>query len=867
MTDVVKQTDTVTLTIDGVEVTAPKGALLIRVAEQLGTEIPRFCDHPLLAPAGACRQCLVEVEGQRKPVASCTQTVADGMVVRTQLTSSVAKKAQEGVMELLLLNHPLDCPMCDKGGECPLQNQAMSTGRADSRFHEHKREYPKPLPISTQVLLDRERCVLCQRCTRFSDEIAGDKFIDLMGRSSAEEINIYRDEDYGVGADTGCGGSASAGTGCACHAGSASAGTGCACHAGSASADAPAVSGDVPFNSYFSGNTVQICPVGALTGTQYRFRARPFDLVSSPSVCEHCSAGCAQRTDWRRGKVLRRLAGDDPAVNEEWNCDKGRWGFQYARAFDRLTTPLVRDEQTGELREAAWSEALAVAAEGLRAARDGGRGTAVLTGGRLTVEDAYAYAKFARVALNTNDIDFRARPVSREETDFLASSVAGVTDVTYADVEKAPAVVLVGLEPEEECPILFLRLRKAYLKKKLTVYALAPFATRGLEKLGAKLARVVPGEEATVLAEHATVAEALSAEGAILIVGERLASVPGGLSAAADVARRTGARLAWVPRRAGDRGAVDAGCLPNLLPGGRLVNEPAGRAELGEAWDIAAGVIPSQAGRDTDGILAAAAGGQLGALVVAGVDPADLADPRLAEAALDEVPFLVSLELRMSAVARRADVVFPVAPVAEKAGSFLDWEGRLRTFEAVLHTAAMTDGRVLDALAAQLDVQLGTGDVLSVRRELGALPRTRTDRPAAPSVEPAAVREPGAGEAVLATWHQLIDLGSLIDGDEYLAGTARPPVVRLGKGTAEALGVADGDPVTVGTDRGALTLPVEITEMPDGVVWLPTNSPGSTVRRSLGATSGAVVRISAAAVAADVADRPGPLLNAGGVQQ
>ncbi|GLZ56914.1 MULTISPECIES: NADH-quinone oxidoreductase subunit G [Micromonospora] len=806
MTDVAKQTDTVTLTIDGVQVTAPKGALLIRVAEQMGTEIPRFCDHPLLAPAGACRQCLVEVEGQRKPVASCTQTVADGMVVRTQITSPVAKKAQEGVMELLLLNHPLDCPMCDKGGECPLQNQAMSTGRTDSRFHEHKREYEKPMAISSQVLLDRERCVLCQRCTRFSEEIAGDKFIDLMGRSSAEEINIYRDDAYG--------------------------------------AESGEDSGDVPFNSYFSGNTVQICPVGALTGAQYRFRARPFDLVSSPSVCEHCSAGCGQRTDWRRGKVLRRLAGDEPEVNEEWNCDKGRWGFQYTRAADRLTTPLVRDEQTGELREASWSEALTVAAEGLHTARESGQGTAVLTGGRLTVEDAYAYAKFARVALNTNDIDFRARPVSREEADFLASSVAGVTDVTYTDVENAPAVVLVGLEPEEECPILFLRLRKAYLKKTLTVYALAPFATRGLEKLGAKLARVVPGEEASVLAEHATVSEALSAPGAILIVGERLATVPGGLSAAADVARRTGAKLAWVPRRAGDRGAVDAGCLPNLLPGGRLVTEPAARAELGEAWDIPAGVIPSQAGRDTDAILSAAANGQLGALVVGGVDPADLADPRLAESALDAVPFLVSLELRASAVTRRANVVLPVAPVAEKAGSFLDWEGRLRPFEAVLNTTAMTDGRVLDALAALLDVRLGTADVLSVRRELGTLPATRMSRPAAPSVAPGRVPQPNAGEAVLATWHQLVDLGTLTEGDENLAGTARPPVVRLGKGTAEALGVVDGDAVTVGTDRGALTLPAELTEMPDGVVWLPTNSPGSTVRRSLGATSGAVVRIS-----------------------
>ncbi|MFD1326229.1 NADH-quinone oxidoreductase subunit G, partial [Micromonospora sonneratiae] len=535
MTEVVKATETVTLTIDGVEVTAPKGALLIRVAEQLGTEIPRFCDHPLLAPAGACRQCLVEVEGQRKPVASCTQTVAEGMVVRTQLTSEVAKKAQAGVMELLLINHPLDCPMCDKGGECPLQNQAMSTGRAESRFHEHKREYEKPVNISSQVLLDRERCVLCQRCTRFSEEIAGDKFIDLMGRSSGEQINIYRDEEYG---------------------------------------GEEGDPGDVPFNSYFSGNTVQICPVGALTGAQYRFRARPFDLVSTPSVCEHCSAGCAMRTDHRRNKVLRRLAGDDPAVNEEWNCDKGRWGFQYTQANDRITTPLVRDAKTGELREAPWSEALSVAAEGLRAARDGGNGAAVLTGGRLTVEDAYAYAKFARIALNTNDVDFRARPISAEETSFLASDVAGTAGVTYTDVENAPAVVIVGLEPEEECPILFLRLRKAYGKRKLAVHAVAPYLTRGFGKIGARLTTAVPGDEARVLAEDTTINEALRAEGAILLVGERLASVPGGLSAAAELARRTGAKLAWVPRRAGDRGAIDAGCLPNLLAGGGPVTDP-----------------------------------------------------------------------------------------------------------------------------------------------------------------------------------------------------------------------------------------------------------------------------------------------------
>ncbi|MFY1697306.1 NADH-quinone oxidoreductase subunit G [Solwaraspora sp. WMMA2101] len=819
MSDVAKTTETVTLTIDGVEVTAPKGALLIRVAEKLGIEIPRFCDHPLLAPAGACRQCLVDVEGQRKPVASCTQTVAEGMVVRTQLTSEVAKKAQQGVMELLLVNHPLDCPMCDKGGECPLQNQAMSTGRPDSRFHEHKREYPKPVEISSQVLLDRERCVLCQRCTRFSEEIAGDTFIDLMDRSSGEQINVYRDEAFGA----------------------------------DPAVDGEAGAGDEPFNSYFSGNTVQICPVGALTGAQYRFRARPFDLVSTPSVCEHCSAGCAQRTDHRRGKVMRRLAGDDPAVNEEWNCDKGRWGFRYATATDRLTTPLVRDADSGELREASWSEALAVAADGLRKARDGAYGVGVLTGGRLTVEDAYAYAKFARVALRTNDIDFRARPIagaagSTEEAEFLAARVAGSAEVTYADVEQAPVVVLAGLEPEEECPILFLRLRKAYTKKGLRVVALAPYLSRGLEKLGATLVPTVPGDEARLLTEDATVTEALARSGAILIVGERLAGVPGGLSAAGAVADRAGAKLAWVPRRAGDRGAVDAGCLPNLLPGGRPVADAAARAELTGAWDIGAGIIPAEPGRDVDAIVAATAAGKIGALVVAGVDPADLTDPRLAEQALDEVPFLVSLEIRHSAVTRRADVVFPVAPVVEKAGSFVDWEGRLRTFGVVLETTAMPDARVLDALAAQLGVTLGTGEVNLIRRELGALPATKAQRPGLPLVDPVAVAAPGAGEAVLATWHHLIDLGTLTDGDTHLGGTARRPVVRLGKALAGALDVADGDPVTVGTDRGAVTLPAAVTDgLPDGVVWLPTNSPGSTVRRSLGVAGGAVVRVGAAA--------------------
>ncbi|MBT8227196.1 MAG: NADH-quinone oxidoreductase subunit G, partial [Dactylosporangium sp.] len=669
-------TGTVKLTIDGVEIEAPRGALVIRVAEELGIEIPRFCDHPLLDPAGACRQCLVEVAGQRKPLTACTLTVSPGMVVSTQLTSKVARDAQRGIMEFLLINHPLDCPVCDKGGECPLQNQAMSAGRAESRFIEQKRTYPKPLAISSQVLLDRERCVLCQRCTRFSDEIAGDRFIDLLERSSDEQIGIADGE---------------------------------------------------PFHSYFSGNTIQICPVGALTSVQYRFRSRPFDLVSSPGVCEHCAAGCAQRTDHRRGTVLRRLAGDDPAVNEEWNCDKGRWAFQYVTANDRITEPMVRDADSGELRRASWPEAFDAAAAGLRTAATAG-GVGVLTGGRLTVEDAYAYAKFARVVLGTNDIDFRARATSVEETEFLAAAVVGRTDVTYDEIERAPAVVLVGLEPEEECPILFLRLRKARHHHRQRVLAVAPFTSEGLAKLDATVVPTVPGREPAVLDGSRDVRATLAEPGAICLVGERLAAVPGGLSGAIALAESTGARLAWVPRRAGDRGAVEAGCLPNLLPGGRPVTDAAARAEMAQVWNLEAGTIPSTPGRDTAGIIAAAAAGELGGLLVAGVDPDDLADPQATEAALDRVGFLVSCELRPSAVTARADVVFPVAPAVERAGSYVNWEGRVRPFAAAMHQAAsadapvtMPDARVLDALAALLDVDLGGGELSTLRRELAVV--------------------------------------------------------------------------------------------------------------------------------------------------
>ncbi|HET7398820.1 MAG TPA: NADH-quinone oxidoreductase subunit G [Intrasporangium sp.] len=817
--------DLVGLTIDGLPVSVPKGTLVIRAAEVLGIEIPRFCDHPLLDPVGACRQCLVDVampdrEGNvrpmPKPQASCTMTVSEGMVINTQLTSPVADKAQAGVMELLLINHPLDCPVCDKGGECPLQNQAMKAGRAVSRFEDVKRTYPKPVNISSQVLLDRERCVLCARCTRFSDQVAGDPFIALVERGALQQVGIYEEK---------------------------------------------------PFESYFSGNTVQICPVGALTGAAYRFRARPFDLVSTPSVCEHCASGCAIRTDHRRGVVMRRMALDDPAVNEEWNCDKGRWAFAYASAPDRIEFPMVRDA-SGELRVVGWPEALEAAAAGLSRSRAAG----VLVGGRVSVEDAYAYGKFARVVLGTNDVDFRARPHSAEEASFLAEHVVatGVPDgsgagsgVSYADLQAATSVLLVGFEPEDESPIVFLRLRKAFRRNKTAVYAVAPFASRGLEKLGGTLVPTVPGQEAHVLAsltdtEAGRAADAALGDGGIILVGERLATVPGALRAAADLAAAKGSRLAWVPRRAGERGALEAGALGSLLPGGRPATDPAALAEVAGVWDVAS--LPEAPARDTAGIVAAAAAGEIDALVVGGVDPADLGLPAVDEAL--RRAFVVSLELRESAVTAVADVVLPVAAQSEKAGSYVNWEGRVRPFELALASGFVSDHRALDMLAGEMGVFLETRTQREVHAQLEALgpwagvagasaASAAAATPGAPSgaaaqAAPAhAARARAAGDGfVLATWPTLLDAGRLQVGEPFLAGTAPRAVARLSPADAGRLGVRDGDAVTVAGPVGAVTVPALVTEsLVDGVVWLPTNSRGCSVRAGLGADGAAAVTV------------------------
>lgn len=777
--------DLVTFSIDDIEVSVPKGTLVIRAAEQLGIEIPRFCDHPLLDPAGACRQCMVEVvdDGRGRPMpkpqASCTLAAMPGMKVRTQGTSPVAEKAQAGMLEFLLMNHPLDCPICDKGGECPLQNQAMSHGHAESRYEGEKRTYPKPINISSQVLLDRERCVLCARCTRFSDQIAGDPFIALAERGALQQVAIYEKE---------------------------------------------------PFESYFSGNTIQICPVGALTSADYRFRARPFDLVSTTSTCDNCASGCELRVDHRRSKVMRRMAGNDPQVNQEWNCDRGRFGFVSGRGEDRIETPLVR--RGDKLVPASWPEAIDVAVAGLKQA---GQRAGVLTGGRLTLEDSYAYSRFARTVLGTNNIDFRSRRHSAEEADFLAHAVAGSgLGVTYADLETAKHVVLVAFEPEDESPIVFLRLRHAVRKNGLSVTTVASHLSRGSQKLGATLVPAVPANETLVLDQLELDADT------IVLVGERAVDSPGLLSDLIGHVDRAGAKLAWVPRRAGDRGAVEAGCLPNLLPGGRPVADAAARVDTQAVWGAD---VPAAVGLDADAMLAATAAGQIEALVVAGVEPGDFADPHATRDALENAGFVVSIETRESEVTERADVVLPVALLEERSGTFIDWEGRERPVANVIpRQHVMSDARVLAALTDAMGAPAAPRTVTAIKAEFDEFGPWDGTRVTAPAVRALPIIEAADGEAVLSSWRGLLDDSRCLDGEDALLATARPAVVAMGPSMAGD--TPEGTPIEISRDRSTIVLPLHIVDdMVHGVVWIPGRERQLGLAEIMDANPGDLVRL------------------------
>jgi NADH-quinone oxidoreductase subunit G len=764
--------DPVTLTIDGKEVTVPAGTVIIRAAEQLGIEIPRFCDHPLLRPAGACRQCYVRIEGQPKLATSCTVPVAAGMSVQTQASDDEVADAQRANLEFLLLNHPLDCPICDRGGECPLQDQALAYGPGDSRFREAKRVFKKPIPLSPLVALDRERCVLCARCTRFCDEISGDRFLELYARGAGERVAIAAGED---------------------------------------------------FRSPFSGNTVQICPVGALTSVPYRFAARPFDLTYGDSVCPHCSAGCNLRVDIRRGEVVRHLARDEYEVNDAWLCDKGRYAFRFPDSPERVTTPLIRDHG---LEPASFGEVLTSIAGWVDGARVG-----MLTGGRLMDEDYYALSKLARTVFRTNDLDHRRDHGAGSAEGAIAG---GGIPVTYRNVEEAKVILVAGLDAEQEVPILHLRLRKAAARGG-RIFVLHPRRTRLWDVAEHILCR--PGDEAWLLEKEEgrhrpeidAVVDALREAGdaGLVIAGPRLADHPQAVDRALTLASDTGVRFAYVTRRANDRGALVAGVHPWLLPNGRS-NDDEDRAEVESVWGPLD--MPDR-GRDWRGILEAAANREIDVLFLIGVDPLrDYPDAALARRALENVPRKVVQSLELGSLARYADAFLPAAAFLEKEGHVTTWEGRGQRLQRVRNPLGMSrpDWEIFASLALACGGDLGFETLDELHVEMGSLLAPRATRPVAVADTGAAPTPVEDGELLLFTYPLLVDEGRLSEGaDELKAALADPPFVEIHPEDAGTAGIDDGADVRLTTAAGEATLSARVTEhVTQGSLFVPFNQSG-----------------------------------------
>ncbi|MEX0988992.1 MAG: NADH-quinone oxidoreductase subunit G [Actinomycetota bacterium] len=798
--------DDVTLEVDGKQVTVPKGTLIIRAAEQLGIEIPRFCDHPLLEPVGACRQCYVEVEGQRKLLTSCTTPVAPGMEVRTQYASEQVREAQEATLEFLLLNHPLDCPVCDRGGECPLQDQTMKYGPGESRYVEAKRTFPKPVPLSPLVALDRERCVLCARCTRFCDEISGDRFIELFDRGAQQQVSIAGGED---------------------------------------------------FDSPFSGNTIQICPVGALTATSYRFVARPYDLSHTDTVCDHCSAGCNIRVDLRRGEMVRVLARDNLEVNDAWICDKGRFAFRAADAEDRVTVPMIRDHG---LEPASFDEIFEAIADWTRGAR-----VAFLTGGRLTDESAYALSKLARTVFATDDVDHRRTGGTSGEVDRFSATPGGF-HVTYRDVEQAKVILLAGLDAEQEVPILHLRIRKA-ARRGAKVFVLHPRRTR-LHDVAEHLL-VAPGQEGVRLRAIAEalrtdpssdpVAAALAAAGeeAVVLAGPRLADAPGAAAEAASLAMAAEIGFANISRRANDHGALRAGLAPGLYPGGRTSEE------IAELW----GTTPPTSGRSTREILEACDRHEVDVLFLIGIDPLrDLPDAALAERAIGNVRHKVVQDLSPGSLANYADAFLPVAASIETDGHRTTWEGRGQRLRPVRDPEgnAQQDWEIFARLARAVGGDLGFSTLDELRVELGRALAPREVRPFDFAADAADAESnpsgPPAPEAlILFTYSLLVDEGRLSEGaTELKSAQERAPFVEVHADDAARLDITDGASVTVTTDAGVATLPASVTDaIALGTVFVPYNQPGFAANTLLsGAFTAGATLTSADAGVADLDSAP-----------
>jgi NADH-quinone oxidoreductase subunit G len=768
----------VPFTLNGVELEANQGELLIEACERQGVHIPRFCYHPRMTPVGMCRMCLVEVDTGRGPglQPSCMLTVTPNMVVNTE--SEASKDAQDGVLELLLINHPLDCPVCDKGGECPLQDNAYSYGPGESRFVEEKRHYEKPIPISDLVYLDRERCILCDRCTRFADEVAGDPLIHFMDRGAQTQVNTFPEH---------------------------------------------------PFSSYFSGNTVQICPVGALTAEPYRFKARPWDLNENESTSAVDSTGARIVLQASRDRLVRILGVDSDAVNWSWLSDKERFAYEAAESDERVIEPLVSVD--GRLESRRWNDAVGAAVAPLSIDPDR---IGVIGGARLPSEGQFAWAELLRDRLGITNIDAQLG-------DGLPSSVfLGLPRATIADAATpGGVVVLMGADPKEELPTLYLRLRHAATQAGTSIIELTPHAT-SLSAHAAVSAHPLPGQLGAVVSAMsagstdrvgavsastmAAIAELLGSGRPVTIVAGR-----GNLAESADV-------------------TMDAlGGLLTLAPGAKVLSALR-RGNVHGA--MVAGLTPEVgSGLDTLGMLRAAADGSIDTLVLLGADPlADVPDRALVERAFEAVDSVIAVDAFLTASSSQAAVVLPAALPGEVDGSFVNLEGRLSPLRAKVTPPgqARSDWMIAVEVAAALGHDLDAVTLDEVRAKMSTsntafgsvdweglgstgdgplldIPEHAGPEFGTPVVPPA----PDGYGLRLVVDRKLWDLGTMVQQARSLRDLPPPAEIAVAAADFDALGVSDGSSVTVEWSGGSVSMAARRDAgLPRGACRIPFRLPG-----------------------------------------
>ncbi len=770
----------VNITINDKPVVARKGELIIAAADRTDDFIPRFCYHPRMSSVGMCRQCLVEVETPRGPmiVVSCMTPVVEGQIVRT--TTDSVKKAQEGVLELLLANHPLDCPVCDKGGECPLQDQAFSHGPGESRFVEEKRHYEKPIAISDIVYLDRERCILCDRCTRFADEVAGDALITFISRGNDTQVLTFPDE---------------------------------------------------PFSSYFSGNTVQICPVGALTAKPYRFKARPWDLEQTESTCTSCSVGCRTVVQSSRDELVRYQGVDIDPVNWGWLCDRGRYNFESVNSPDRLTTPLVK---TGaELAATSWSVALETTARMIRfALANNTNSVAILGGARGTNEDAFAWAMLA----DKLGIDQRDSQLG----DGLSPEVFNLAQATIDETCAASTIILLAPDLKEELPVLYLRVRDAAQKRKSRIIEVSA-RDSGLTPHAWRTVGFEPGHQAQAVRDALSTPEMKEqlARGQVVVVVGRHNLAENEiftLQALAEVfVAAPSVKVLPVLRRGNVRGAIAAGLTP--------------QNNSGDAIDI----------------LNAAAAGKIDCLILLGADPmADVPDSSLVQRAFTQVKNLISIDTMINDSNRNADVVLPAAAYGEKNGTTTNLEGRISNVAQKItpRGTSRPDWMIATELSISLGVDIGVSSLEDLNSKLvGAVAAF------APSIDAKSTY----GDGVLMARETPVTISSnlskAIDRNAYnlrlvvsrtmydsagstvsspsLAGIITDAAIFVNPLDLGRIGVADGTNVRVGAEGTNIVIAIKSHNgVHRGTAWLPFNHTGIDIRPLLNISSNVVdVRI------------------------